>query len=81
MPKMKTHKGAQKRFKATASGKLKRACQGKRHILTKKSRERKRKLRQGSYVDGAQDKAMRTLIQGGGQPRRKVVITKEEVSS
>ena len=66
MPKMKTHKGAQKRFRATASGKIKRACQHKNHILNKKTRERKRKLRQGTYVDETQEKAMRRLIQAGG---------------
>ena len=67
MPKMKTHKGANKRFRATASGKVKRAQQGKRHILNKKTRERKRKLRQGAYVHDAQEKSMRTLIQAGGK--------------
>ena len=67
MPKMKTHKGASKRFRATASGKLKRACQNKNHILNKKKRERKRRLRGGAYVDDAQERAMRTLIQAGGK--------------
>jgi len=69
MPKMKSHSGAKKRFKATASGKIKRACQHKNHILNKKPRERKRRLRQGSYVDGTQARAMRRLIQAGGQPK------------
>jgi len=63
MPKMKTHKGAQKRFKATSGGtKIKRACQNKNHILNKKSRERKRKLRAGDYVGPSQEKTIRTLI-------------------
>ena len=67
MPKMKTHSGAKKRFKPTSGGtRLKRACQNKNHILNKKSRERKRKLRQGEYVDSTQEKAMRTLVQAGG---------------
>jgi large subunit ribosomal protein L35 len=45
MPKMKTHKGAQKRFKVTASGKIKRGQAGKRHLLSHKSGKRKRHLR------------------------------------
>jgi large subunit ribosomal protein L35 len=44
MPKMKSHRGAAKRFKRTASGKIVRSKQGKRHILTKKSSKRKRRL-------------------------------------
>jgi len=68
MPKMKTHSGAKKRFKPTSGGtRIKRACQNKNHILNKKSRERKRKLRQGDYVSDAQEKAMRTLVQAGGK--------------
>ena len=46
MPKMKTHRGAAKRFKKTGTGKLKRNCKAfKSHILTKKSSKRKRNLR------------------------------------
>ena len=66
MPKMKTHKGASKRFRSTASGKIKRACMNKNHILNKKSRERKRKLRQGDYVHESQEKTIRRMIQAGG---------------
>ena len=44
MPKVKTHKGAAKRFRATASGKLKRGQVGARHILTSKARKRKNQL-------------------------------------
>lgn len=44
MPKLKTHKGAKKRFKVTANKKVLRAKAGKSHILTKKSRKRKRSL-------------------------------------
>lgn len=62
MPKMKTKSGAKKRFKVTASGKIKRACQGKNHILTKKDRKRKNTLRQGAYVDSTQEKTIKTLI-------------------
>ncbi len=45
MPKMKTHRGAAKRFKKTGTGKLKRAHAFTSHILTKKSAKRKRNLR------------------------------------
>jgi large subunit ribosomal protein L35 len=48
--KMKTHKGAKKRFKVTGSGKVKRMRAFKSHILTKKDAKRKRRLRQGSLV-------------------------------
>lgn len=45
MPKMKTNRGAAKRFKRTSSGRFKRAQSHRRHILTKKSTKRKRHLR------------------------------------
>ena len=48
--KMKTHKGAAKRFKTTASGKVRRFKAFKSHILTKKTSKRKRRLRQGGLV-------------------------------
>ncbi len=48
MPKMKSHSGAKKRFKLTATGKVKRYSQNKSHILSKKSTKRKR--RQGICV-------------------------------
>ena len=44
MPKLKTHKGAAKRFRLTASGKIKRGHSHARHILTKKTAKRKRNL-------------------------------------
>ena len=44
MPKLKTHKGAAKRFRLTATGKVKRGHSHARHILTKKSTKRKRAL-------------------------------------
>ena len=50
MPKLKTHKGASKRFKKTASGKFKRGSANRSHILTKKATKRKRNLRQPHYV-------------------------------
>ena len=59
MPKMKTHRGAAKRFKKTGTGKLKRAKAFKSHILTKKSAKRKRNLRKAAYVSTTQEKAWR----------------------
>ncbi len=50
MPKMKTHRGAAKRFKRTASGKFKRNHAYHSHILTKKTRKRKRKLRKSALI-------------------------------
>ena len=54
MPKLKTHRGAAKRFKKTATGKIVRAKAFKRHILTSKTRSRKRHLR-GTVVAAAAD--------------------------
>ena len=51
MPKLKTHKGASKRFKKTGTGKVKRHHAFARHILTSKSRSRKRKLKAGVMAD------------------------------
>ncbi len=62
MPKMKSHSGAKKRFRLTASGKVKRYSQGKSHILSKKSTKRKRRLRTGTYVSSTQDKTIKSLI-------------------
>ena len=50
MPKMKTNRGAAKRFQRTASGGFKRNQSHRRHILTKKSTKRKRQLRSPSMV-------------------------------
>ncbi|MGL5086082.1 MAG: 50S ribosomal protein L35 [Clostridium sp.] len=62
MPKMKTHKGAAKRFKITGTGRLKRAKAFKSHILTKKSSKRKRNLRKSALVSTTQEKAMKKLL-------------------
>lgn len=62
MPKMKTHRGAAKRFKKTGSGKLKRAKAFKSHILTKKSSKTKRNLRKAGYVSTTQEKVMKKLL-------------------
>lgn len=53
MPKMKSHRGAAKRFDLTASGKIKRNHAFKRHILTKKSAKRKRNLRKAAIMSAA----------------------------
>jgi large subunit ribosomal protein L35 len=63
MPKMKTHKGAAKRFKVTGSGKVKRNKAFKSHILTKKSSKRKRNLRRPDLVSPGQTKTIKRLIQ------------------
>ena len=48
--KMKTHRGAAKRFRKTASGRVRRRCAYHSHILTKKSAKRRRRLRSGAWV-------------------------------
>ncbi len=62
MPKMKSHRGAAKRFKKTASGKLKRGHSMHRHILTKKSPKRKRNLRDSALVSKGDEKRMTRLL-------------------
>ncbi len=62
MPKMKTNRGAAKRFKATGSGKIKRSKAFTSHILTKKSTKRKRNLRQGDLVDESNVKAIKKIL-------------------
>ncbi|MCH8245231.1 MAG: 50S ribosomal protein L35 [Bacteroidetes bacterium] len=62
MPKMKSNSGAKKRFKLTASGRLKRKKAYHSHILTKKSPKRKRGLRETTLVDKADEKRMKRLI-------------------
>jgi len=64
MPKMKSHKGARKRFKVTASGEVKRGQAHKRHILTKKTSKRKRHLRRSALIATRGDvKRMKRLLQ------------------
>ena len=63
MPKMKTHKGAKKRFSVTGSGKVKRGHANKSHILTKKSSERKRNLRRpGVLATPGEEKMIKRLL-------------------
>ena len=62
MPKMKTHRGAAKRFKRKPSGKFVRAKANKQHILTKKSTKRKRDLRKNAPVSPADEKRLRQML-------------------
>lgn len=62
MPKMKTNRGAAKRFKCTGSGKVARRKSFSSHILTKKTTKRKRSLRQAEIVDSANMKSIRRLL-------------------
>lgn len=62
MPKMKTHRGAAKRFKKTGSGLFTRAQANKSHILEKKSPKRKRQLRGTILVDKTQQKNIKKLL-------------------
>jgi large subunit ribosomal protein L35 len=63
MPKMKTKRAAMKRFTKTGSGKLKRFHANHSHILTKKSRKRKNKLKKGDYVSSADFPRVSRLLQ------------------
>ena len=62
MPKMKTHRGAAKRFKKTGSGKIVRSRQNKQHILTKKSPKRKRHLRKDAPIDPVDAKRIKQML-------------------
>ena len=62
MPKIKTHSGAKKRFKLTKTGKVKRAHAGRRHILTKKTTKRLRRLRKQGYADSTNVAQVKRLI-------------------
>ncbi len=62
MPKQKSHRGAKKRFKLTASGKVKRGHSMKNHILTSKTTKRKRHLRKSTLVSSAMEKTIKRMI-------------------
>jgi large subunit ribosomal protein L35 len=62
MPKLKTHSGAAKRFKKTATGKVKRGHSHLRHILTSKDTKRKGKLRQSVLVSDADTPKVKRMI-------------------
>lgn len=63
MPKMKSNRGAKKSFRKTGSGHVKRNKAYKSHILTSKSRKRKRSLRQSVLVSSADEKRVKIMIQ------------------
>jgi len=65
VPKLKTHRGAAKRFKRTASGRVKRKNAFTSHILTKKSTKRKRKLRGTSMLDKADERQIKRMLPYG----------------
>ena len=62
MPKLKTHKGAAKRFKKTVTGKVKRGHSHLRHILTSKSKKRKKKLGHSVLVSDADTPKIKRMI-------------------
>ncbi|MGW8287847.1 MAG: 50S ribosomal protein L35 [Desulfobulbales bacterium] len=62
MPKMKTNRGAAKRFKATGSGKIVRNKAYASHILTKKTTKRKRGLRKSDLVDESNVKGIKKIL-------------------
>ena len=62
MPKLKTNRAAAKRFKATGTGKLKRSCAYKQHILGKKTPKRKRTLRKSALVSKPNFKQIKQML-------------------
>ncbi len=62
MPKMKTHRAAAKRFRRTATGKLKRNKANKSHILAKKTRKRKRRLRKSALVAPSDMRRLKRML-------------------
>jgi len=62
MPKLKTHRGANKRFRVTATGKIKRSKAFGSHLLTKKSAKRKRNLKTSTLVVKQEHKRIKSLL-------------------
>ena len=62
MPKMKTKKSVAKRFKVTGTGKIKRTHDGRNHILTKKTRKRKRNLKKAAYVSKQYERNIKSMM-------------------
>lgn len=62
MPKMKTHKGSQKRFKRTGTGKIKRSHAYTSHLFANKSQKQKRKLRKGAMVSAGDQRRIDSMI-------------------
>ena len=65
MPKLKTNRGARKRFKVTKNGKIKYNRANRRHILTKKSSKRKRQLRAGGFLAAGDASLVKRLLPNG----------------
>lgn len=65
MPKIKTNRSAAKRFKTTGTGKVVFSKSHANHILTKKTRKRKRSLRQGQIIKNSDMKEIRLLLPNG----------------
>ena len=65
MPKLKTRRGAAKRFSITANGKVKRRKGFLRHILTSKTSKQKRHLRRRTLVSKADEKSIKRLLPNG----------------
>ncbi len=64
MPKLKTHRGAAKRFKKTGTGKIKRYKAYKSHLLTGKSSKRTKRLRKSGLIDRTNIDAVRKMLPG-----------------
>ena len=62
MPKMKTRRGAAKRFKLTASGRIKRNKANHRHMLIRRSNKAKRKMRHAGLVDSSNVKNVKRML-------------------
>lgn len=62
MNKLKTHRGAYKRFKKTKNGNFKHKQSHLRHILTKKTSKRKRQLRSLKYIDKSHEKTLKNIL-------------------
>ncbi|MBI3610256.1 MAG: 50S ribosomal protein L35 [Nitrospirae bacterium] len=62
MPKLKTHKGTAKRFKRTGTGKIRHKQTGKSHLLTHKTRSRKRRLKGPGLVSKADQQTVKRLL-------------------
>jgi large subunit ribosomal protein L35 len=67
MPKMKSHSGAKKRFRKTATGKLRARHAYSSHILEKKSPKRKRSFRKPREISKSDEKRVRQLLGGNGR--------------
>ncbi len=74
MPKLKTHKGASKRFKKTGTGKVVRHHSFARHILTSKTRSRKRKLKHSVVADETDQAKLKRMIPCRLNATRTVVV-------